>query len=1232
MPQRTLGRTLLRQAARGGKRKPLTEAEQELLPYVQAEQAKQKRKINWLKPLELIFDLLSRGEYLTANVAKDIAMKKPIGDVLQGAWKGIKGERKGDWTKTLFGGQERGGEEWEGMYPNTPAWMQKKAKVPLIGPTSMEDVIGFLANAFIDPINLVSGGATKGAKAAAREYAEKTIKLTVKKLGNLDEFAKVARKGFDLGQARKLFTKNPDSAIKYLQKYASKNDIARFMNKVQKEAYREGLRLTPRKLQTRYGKNLTQDQARFMAESAEVLAKKGKKPALAALEGMGPKGSMQELLDYADLVRRTKGARKGSPELAGTFEDILRRGVETGFTGAPGVGKQMPGMLATGRWYAQEIENVTSDAFLAQFKNMGERGMNLFGWELMKGIREPNVVSKSFTSLMDSLKKTRGGEKFDDALWAVMNKGPVGYLRKLFGVNNPYQKMLRAKEMAIKEGFDVRWGESAANIQTALEGIDDPTKKAIRDVLGEADLQKIDFEDILHSPEIMQKLGLDEKMVGTIRESIGKIRGVTDGWYNLEEAAARKGLAPEYLKRSNYLPTVRRKKSKIFGKDTTPLGAYQRSFMKEKKVPLPKLADQEVSRIKWLFGLDEDTARTLVMEKNWSLFNMDLEEMLLHRGFAHSQMMTSAEMIDQFREFGIKFTPGPKVMMGIDPMDVAPEMKGATADLMGALRRKGMDIEELGLSPVKHPSLQGYLFDKDVAAIIDRVIPVASSDEGLNWFMRFAKGTTAWWKGMATLTPGFHLRNAQSNTFTLFVKFGPRALNPKTAFDSFIGSMYALNGMDSLKKLGISENLAERSLSKMWAGRTIRDWGDFARRNGVITVAQKGFDIESSVRKMIDKPSLGKQLNLLGKENVAFKGSRKLGSVVESTPRFQSFLMDIKDMAGEGAASEAMIDYAMRDAKKWFLDYQDLTEFEKAIPKNVMPFYTWLRKNTGRQICQMIEQKEMYALVPKFKGMIEQEQEVDMADYPEYRREAYPMQTGVTEEGKVRSLIPDLPYGDLNILPFEFEMTESGFPMPKFTPKETWDEFLSAAHPLIKTFATTMGYDPFRKMEIKEQEVAPRALRLLAANPRVLQFVDSVATGLGLEGGLNAGKDDKGRLVIHGKVAKVLEDNFIILRRLKQLGDTLFLVFPSLAEKLERLTGYADTSEGLQKFFKTMSFLLGIKQADIDMDMEESFRAREVLKKAEEARAKDRKKLPGYQERRRESINRMVQRRERLVR
>jgi hypothetical protein len=1194
---------------------------------VQAEQAKQERKINWLKPLELVLDLLSRGEYLTANVAKDIAMKKPVGDVLKGAWAGISGRRKGDWTKTLFGGQERGGEEWQGIFPETPGWMQAKAKVPLIGPTSAEDVIGFLANVLIDPINFISFGATKGAKAAAREFAEKTVKQTVKRLGNLDEFAKIARKGFDLSKAKKLFAKTPDDAIKYLQKYAGKNDIARFLNKVQTDAYKEGLRLTPEKLQATLSKSLTQDQARFMAEGAEALARKGKKPALGALEALGqPKGTFGDLLDFADLARKTRGAKKGSAELTEAYGDILRRGVAGGIEG----GGQMQGILKAGRWYAQEIENVTSDAFLGHFRKMGERGINLFGLEIMKGIRDPNIIAKSFTYLADGLKKTQGGKLFDDALWGVMNKGPVGYLRKLFGVRNEYQKLLRSKEMAIRPMFDVRWGEVGDQIGEALKGLDDVTRLNIVKVLGEADLQKIDFEDILRSPEIMQKLGID-KGVEEIRDTVIKIKAITDEWYGVENASALKNLAPEYLKKSNYLPSVQRRKSKIFGKDTTPLGAYQRSFMREKKIPLPKAADQEVARIRWLFGLDEDTARVLVMEKNWSIYNMDLEEMLLHRGFAHAQMMTSVDMIEQFQEFGIKFMPGAKM---IDPSDVARGMEDVTQDLAGALRRKGMDIQELGLGPVKHPALQDYLFDKDVSAIIDRVISVAGSDEGLNWFMRVAKGSTAWWKGMATLTPGFHLRNAQSNTFTLLMKFGPRSLNPKRAFDAFIGSMYALNGMDSLKKIGISENMAERTLSKMWHGKTIREWADYGRRSGVITVAQKGYDIESSVQKMMAKPSLAKQLNIFHPtENIAFKGSRKLGSVVESTPRFQSFLMDIGDMAGKGGvASQNMIDYAMRDAKKWFLDYQDLTEFEAKVMKNVIPFYTWLRKNTARQITQMVQQKEMYALVPKFKTMVEQEQDVDMTAYPEYRREAYPFQTGITAEGMARTFIPDLPYGDLNILPFEFEMTEMGFPIPKFTPRETWDEFMSAAHPLIKSITTVAGgYDPFRKREIKEQEVAPRALRLLAASPQVLQFLDGASKALGLEDGLRAEEDDEGRLVIHGRIAKVLEDNFIILRRLEQLGDTLFLVFPALGERMERLTGYKDTSEGLQKFFKTMSFLLGIKQSDIDLDMEQSFRARDILKKAEEERAKERKKLPGYQERRKASINRLIQRRRRLV-
>ncbi|KKK59144.1 hypothetical protein LCGC14_3037320, partial [marine sediment metagenome] len=146
--------------------------------------------------------------------------------------------------------------------------------------------------------------------------------------------------------------------------------------------------------------------------------------------------------------------------------------------------------------------------------------------------------------------------------------------------------------------------------------------------------------------------------------------------------------------------------------------------------------------------------------------------------------------------------------------------------------------------------------------------------------------------------------------------------------------------------------------------------------------------------------------------------------------------------------------------------------------------------------------------------------------------------------------------------------------------------------------------------------IAPRALRLLAAKPEVLQFIDGFMREIGIEDGLDIDKDSKGRMLIDSNVQRLLENNFLLLQRLSQAEDVIGAWFlPKLDEYIAKATGFESGVTHQDRAFKALSFMAGIKQREIDLDQTALWKFREIERTAQSKRARDRKKDPSYKTR-----------------
>jgi hypothetical protein len=384
-----------------------------LRPYVQEEAQQRGEQLSLMQPVRLIFDILSRGQYLTANVGQEIIKSirsgEPLGqaarDALDGAMAGITGKRKGDWQSVLFGGKTEGEDTaFEGLFPDStlPPWAKK--------------MIGIAANVALDPTTYVSFGATKGAVAGAKKYAEDSISLFLKSLDG-PALKKAMTRGFDVAKAQTLASESVEKAAAYISKF--KGDLGRSASEVYKKAYKEALRTPSAALQTKMQgevENLTTP----LFERYKAISGRG---------AIGKQEQILKSLEGLDTIASRAAAGYGT-----------QGGMRAMKLGPFGIGQEL-------------------------FAHQG--GAPIKAWD-------------KFTDIMS---KSPVGSKLGDAWWAINNKGPLGAIRKVFGVRNPYESYVHNIAQSSLENERALKGVAWKQVNKVVNEIPDdliaPAKTAI---------------------------------------------------------------------------------------------------------------------------------------------------------------------------------------------------------------------------------------------------------------------------------------------------------------------------------------------------------------------------------------------------------------------------------------------------------------------------------------------------------------------------------------------------------------------------------------------------------------------------------------------------------------------------------------------------------------------------------------------------------------------------------
>lgn len=849
-------------------------------------------------------------------------------------------------------------------------------------------------------------------------------------------------------------------------------------------------------------------------------------------------------------------------------------------------------------------------AIPTRYGGAGERKVSFLGKEYMKKVRPLNSWERAKeiigTKINDAVP-----DKLKDVWWKFNNQGVMGEIRKKLGLRDPYGKLVNLEYMENGTHYHLaKLREYTEAAQAATAGADDATKAIWVRLNDKAEElwtkdNPVTAFDLLEDPITREQFGIKDENVEAIRNLGTNVTKLLNRYRADYMKIAQEGIVKDMNDIRNYLPMTFKDSSLNMSKYFTEMGSSRPSYSMSRSISRGEAGAREAQKLEQFLGLSPAVASQAVRDYNMSGLNMNLDELLQLRGYAQAQVEKRANIIRTFREFGV-------------PID---EVQKATGDM--GLKTAGGNINLAGLRSSNEMGLEGLLFDRNVSDIFDRV--AASTDpRHVTAMQRAFINFNSWWKGMATMTTGFHARNAVSNNVTGFMVHGTDWFKIQPTLDANAAAIYAMKKADitkSLKEINMSEGMYRRLLNKRYGDYTLKKLADMQLKSGLLSEAQMGIESKNAFEKVLGKSNLNPfSLDFKGREL-----SQKLGGWIENSAKFKSFLIDYEDIlkgtkgmarAEAKATSEAGLKYAERKAKQWWLDYSDLTPFEQKTMKNIIPFYTWLRKNIGNQIEGVLIYPQTFSIFPKIMDAMQYtDPNFDPKSIPAWMMDLgmFPVSMPGTKKGGLL-FRPDMPFMDLNKIPLTFE---EGRLFPKFDASDFKDDIVNASHPAIKTIASMMtkkGYDFFRKKDLEDDAPAPLFLRFLTKNTKALQTLDGLLRMTGVKG-FRPRVDENGKLRMNARWLQFFENNLPIIRNINLMVEAATLP-PQVETAVEEATKYKPDYEKADQLFRVLGSITGLKFYPFNETTAKEEEARNLYYEATKRRTADMRRTQASAERR----------------
>ena len=270
-------------------------------------------------------------------------------------------------------------------------------------------------------------------------------------------------------------------------------------------------------------------------------------------------------------------------------------------------------------------------------------------------------------------------------------------------------------------------------------------------------------------------------------------------------------------------------------------------------------------------------------------------------------------------------------------------------------------LREMNMIPVKHiagPGIDdyaeaGYYLPEHMVKTLNQTERVLTDTTTGNQFMRWYDKVMHQWKFLNTsVNPGYWTRNSMSDGIMNFMD-GVR--NPKY-YQQATRVLTEHRAGTTSEMLGlIGKGGAPKTTLVDFGGHrvpTTQVWSDFIRAGG------KTGDITTNLQASLDptaRQGLGNFIdkNVQGVGGAINKGESKLmdwNNMREDWFRLSHFMSATEDGMRRGLSYEDAVAKAGQRVRKYNIDYGQLSSFERKYVRRVVPFYSWMRRNTPLQI------------------------------------------------------------------------------------------------------------------------------------------------------------------------------------------------------------------------------------------------------------------------------------------
>ena len=257
-----------------------------------------------------------------------------------------------------------------------------------------------------------------------------------------------------------------------------------------------------------------------------------------------------------------------------------------------------------------------------------------------------------------------------------------------------------------------------------------------------------------------------------------------------------------------------------------------------------------------------------------------------------------------------------------------------------------------------------------------------------------------------TVLPSFHTKNKAGNTFRSWLGAGEDILD----LEMQKGAFNAVKSEGKYAKWAFQDNNGK---PYFW-NELFQD----ALDHGVMDEVAFGGEIGATdgTIGLFDKWIPGKFDPTNTSEFIWYRAGTKVGKFTENQDRLIHYAARIKQGMTPKHAAEM--------SQKFLFDYSDLTFFEQNVMKRIIPYYTWLRKNTPLQMEMLLDEPGKFRNISKIlggiEGMVSKEDRIDKRWVNDFARDWIQLPFKVTNpDGREEPVMlnPNLPMGSLNDIP-----------------------------------------------------------------------------------------------------------------------------------------------------------------------------------------------------------------------